>query len=196
MADPGLLSLFCPCPAASSLRAASFRSPDSRCYTDRVRCPVICMATRSGLTRTKFRTAMRRQSCTRDTGCQTGRRPCLAERAEPGAMLLREPVARDGSLPLSRSASPSCSSSTRRSSAVIANVRACPFFVVLRRDGQTVRAVALPNSSAVRGSPAGPGSSRPAQRGSCASVVHAHTFPQTSSVYPRKSRVLAAPPPP
>jgi hypothetical protein len=67
---------------------------------------------------------------TRDTGCQTGRRSCLAERADPGAMLLREHVARDGSLPLSRSASPCCSSSTRRSSAVIGNVRACPFFVV------------------------------------------------------------------
>ena len=47
------MSLFCPCPAASSFRAASFRSPGLtmlyRSNTERVRCPVNCIATRSGM---------------------------------------------------------------------------------------------------------------------------------------------------
>ena len=47
------MSLFCPCPAASSFCAASFRSPGLtmlyRSNTERVRCPVNFSATRSGM---------------------------------------------------------------------------------------------------------------------------------------------------
>ena len=57
--DNGELSLFCPCPAKSSFRAASFSRRNHHVVAledERVLCPVNCIATRSGMpARTKFR---------------------------------------------------------------------------------------------------------------------------------------------